>query len=205
MRVFGSGLNLVRGRAIGAQWCTCCGSPPAYLPSGENSRKAPISPSADQIAAARGEVDARAPCRPPRDPHFGPAFRGFCLAHRSRKRSCAGWGLRHKSSLSQVAFILSTLPALASRGAPSERLYLSTGSPTALAGTGARLYRPDRVWWRSDLIEKPDGTLLRLTHTGLPNAEQCAGHAEGWEHYIARLAEYAAGRDPGPDPWSGRV
>ena len=29
-----------------------------------------------------------------------------------------------------------------------------------------------------DLIEQPDGTLLRLTHSGLPNAEQCAGHAE---------------------------
>ena len=55
-----------------------------------------------------------------------------------------------------------------------------------------------------DLIEKPDGTLLRLTHTGLPNAEQCAGHAEGWAHYLGRLAEVAAGRDPGPDPWHGR-
>src|ERR1700740_3161664 len=31
-----------------------------------------------------------------------------------------------------------------------------------------------------DLIERPDGTLLRLTHTRLPDAEQCAGHAEGW-------------------------
>ena len=31
-----------------------------------------------------------------------------------------------------------------------------------------------------DLVEQPDGTLLRLTHSGLPNAEQCAGHAEGW-------------------------
>src|SRR5262245_9644180 len=52
-----------------------------------------------------------------------------------------------------------------------------------------------------DLIEQPpDGTLLRLTHTGLPNAEQCAGHAEGWAHYLGRLAEFAAGRDPGPDP-----
>jgi hypothetical protein len=29
------------------------------------------------------------------------------------------------------------------------------------------------------LDEQPEGTLLRLTHTGLPNAEQCAGHAEG--------------------------
>src|SRR5215470_12862817 len=57
-----------------------------------------------------------------------------------------------------------------------------------------------------DLIdEQPDGTLLRLTHTGLPNAEQCAGHAEGWAHYLGRLAEVAAGRDPGPDPHHGRT
>ncbi|MDL2404514.1 SRPBCC domain-containing protein [Rhizobium calliandrae] len=55
-----------------------------------------------------------------------------------------------------------------------------------------------------DLIEQPDGTLLRLTHTGLPNAEQCAGHAEGWAHYLGRLAEAAAGRNPGPDPMAGR-
>jgi uncharacterized protein YndB with AHSA1/START domain len=53
--------------------------------------------------------------------------------------------------------------------------------------------------------EEPDGTLLRMTHTGLPDAEQCAGHAEGWAHYIGRLAECAAGRDPGPDPWHGRT
>jgi uncharacterized protein YndB with AHSA1/START domain len=55
-----------------------------------------------------------------------------------------------------------------------------------------------------DLIEQPDGTLLRLTHTGLPNAEQCASHAEGWAHYLGRLAVAAAGRDPGPDPHRGR-
>ena len=55
-----------------------------------------------------------------------------------------------------------------------------------------------------DLIEDPDGTLLRLTHTGLPNAEQCAEHADGWAHYIARLAVVAAGRDPGPDDRRGR-
>ena len=59
-----------------------------------------------------------------------------------------------------------------------------------------------------DLIEQPpNGTLLRLTHTGLPNAEQCASHADGWAHYLGRLAESAAGRDPGPDPrrgWTGQ-
>ncbi len=44
------------------------------------------------------------------------------------------------------------------------------------------------------VIEQADGTLLRLTHTGLPNAEQCAGHAEGWAHYLDRLATVASGR-----------
>ena len=52
--------------------------------------------------------------------------------------------------------------------------------------------------------EQPDGTLLRLTHSGLPNEEQRASHGEGWAHYLGRLAEVAAGRDPGPDPWHNR-
>ena len=56
-----------------------------------------------------------------------------------------------------------------------------------------------------DLIEQPDGTLLRLTHTGLPSAEECAGHAEGWANYLGRLTLVAAGRDPGPDPFRGRT
>ncbi|MGH8144653.1 MAG: SRPBCC family protein [Steroidobacteraceae bacterium] len=56
-----------------------------------------------------------------------------------------------------------------------------------------------------DLIEQPDGTLLRLTHTGLPSAEECASHAEGWDHYLGRLAEASAGRDAGPDPWHSRT
>jgi uncharacterized protein YndB with AHSA1/START domain len=56
-----------------------------------------------------------------------------------------------------------------------------------------------------DLIERPDGTLLRLTHSGLPDAEQCASHGEGWAHYLGRLATIAAGRDPGRDAFHGRV
>src|SRR4249920_2851962 len=57
-----------------------------------------------------------------------------------------------------------------------------------------------------DLMDQPpDGTLLRLTHTGLPNAEQCARHAEGWRHYLGRLGVAAAGRNPGPDPFHGRA
>lgn len=45
-----------------------------------------------------------------------------------------------------------------------------------------------------------DGTLLRLTHRDLP-ADQPAGHAEGWNHYLDRLQLRAAGADPGPDDW----
>ena len=56
-----------------------------------------------------------------------------------------------------------------------------------------------------DLLEQPDGTLLRMTHTGLPTPEQCASHADGWAHYLGRLAVAAAGRDPGPDPRHGQT
>jgi uncharacterized protein YndB with AHSA1/START domain len=50
-----------------------------------------------------------------------------------------------------------------------------------------------------DLIDRDGGTLLRLTHSGLPNAKQCAGHDKGWAHYLGRLEIAAAGRDPGID------
>jgi uncharacterized protein YndB with AHSA1/START domain len=50
-----------------------------------------------------------------------------------------------------------------------------------------------------DLIERDGGTLLRMTHSGLPNAAQRASHAKGWAHYLGRLAQAAAGIDPGAD------
>ena len=50
-----------------------------------------------------------------------------------------------------------------------------------------------------DLIEQDGGTLLRMTHSGLPNAATQASHGKGWAHYLGRLTEAAAGRDPGPD------
>ena len=51
-----------------------------------------------------------------------------------------------------------------------------------------------------DLIEREDGTLLRMTHSGLPSAEACAAHEDGWTHYLGRLAVAAAGGDTGRDP-----
>ena len=50
-----------------------------------------------------------------------------------------------------------------------------------------------------DLIEKDGGTLLRMTHSGLPTEEQAAAHATGWAHYLGRLTTAAAGSNPGPD------
>jgi uncharacterized protein YndB with AHSA1/START domain len=50
-----------------------------------------------------------------------------------------------------------------------------------------------------DLLEEAGGTLLRMTHSGLPDMEACANHEQGWTHYLGRLAVAAAGGDPGPD------
>ena len=50
-----------------------------------------------------------------------------------------------------------------------------------------------------DLIDRDGGTLLRMTHSGLPNAGQRAGHDKGWAHYLGRLTMAAAGRNPGID------
>ena len=51
-----------------------------------------------------------------------------------------------------------------------------------------------------DLIDRDGGTMLRMTHSGLPTAAQCAYRALGWAQYLGRLAIAASGRDPGADP-----
>ena len=50
-----------------------------------------------------------------------------------------------------------------------------------------------------DLVDRDGGTLLRMTHSGLPNEELCASHDKGWTHYLGRLAMAAAGQNPGID------
>ena len=50
-----------------------------------------------------------------------------------------------------------------------------------------------------DLVPQGSGTLVRMTHSGLP-AELVPAHVKGWAHFYARLAIAATGRDPGPDP-----
>ena len=45
-----------------------------------------------------------------------------------------------------------------------------------------------------------EGTLLTLSHYGLADGARDA-HAEGWSHYLTRLAPVAAGQQSEPDPW----
>ena len=50
-----------------------------------------------------------------------------------------------------------------------------------------------------DLLEHPEGTLVRLVHRDLaPEVRRL--HAEGWSRFLPRLAAVVAGRDPGENP-----
>ena len=46
-----------------------------------------------------------------------------------------------------------------------------------------------------------EGTQVTLVHEGLTD-EQAVGHAEGWNHFFARLESAAESGDAGPDVWS---
>jgi uncharacterized protein YndB with AHSA1/START domain len=61
--------------------------------------------------------------------------------------------------------------------------------------------RPGSTTIEFELVPNGEGTLLRFSHRDLPDAEAAASHAHGWDHYLPRLAEVAAGGDPGADPW----
>ncbi len=55
---------------------------------------------------------------------------------------------------------------------------------------------------RVEVTLEPDGEGTRLTvlHHGLTGRARGA-HAEGWAHYLGRLAPVAGGRPAEPDPW----
>ena len=50
-----------------------------------------------------------------------------------------------------------------------------------------------------DLIEQPDGTLMRMTHSGLLPSTLPA-HERGWTFFLDRLAAVLADGDAGPVP-----
>lgn len=53
-----------------------------------------------------------------------------------------------------------------------------------------------------ELIPDGEGTLIRLTHSGLP-ADQIEIHRYGWEHYVPRLAAVSQGLAAGPNTPGG--
>ena len=67
-------------------------------------------------------------------------------------------------------------------------------------GWEGRAIAPGSTRVEITLTPDGDGTLLRLRHSGLVS-EAAQQHAEGWDHYLARLVSAAADQDPGPDPW----
>jgi uncharacterized protein YndB with AHSA1/START domain len=50
-----------------------------------------------------------------------------------------------------------------------------------------------------DLVPEGAGTILRLTHRGIP-PEDVPIHRQGWDVFVPRLATAATGGDPGPNP-----
>ena len=52
-----------------------------------------------------------------------------------------------------------------------------------------------------ELVPRGERTPLRFTHRDLPAGASAESHGHGWDHYLGRLADAAAGGDPGPDPW----
>ena len=75
---------------------------------------------------------------------------------------------------------------------PDERVIFTwgwQGSPTVPPGSSTV---------EIELLPDGDGTVVRLTHRGLP-PEDRAIHQAGWEHYLPRLAIVAVGGDAGPD------
>jgi uncharacterized protein YndB with AHSA1/START domain len=59
--------------------------------------------------------------------------------------------------------------------------------------------RPGASTVEVTLTPDGEGTILRLVHRDLPEDAKGA-HAEGWDHYLPRLAATAGGSDPGKDP-----
>lgn len=51
------------------------------------------------------------------------------------------------------------------------------------------------------LTPEGDATIVQLRHSGLTGV-WVERHAEGWDHYMARLGVAGGGGDPGTDPWS---
>src|SRR5262245_47593110 len=64
---------------------------------------------------------------------------------------------------------------------------------------GREEMRPGSSLIEIDPVEKDGGTLVRFTHSWLPDEKERASREKGWNQYQPKLAVAAAGRTPGAD------
>ena len=81
---------------------------------------------------------------------------------------------------------------------PPRRLVFTWGWAEPVSGPAGRT----RV--EIDLALDGDDTVLRLRHAGL-GPDLSGDMAQGWQHYLDRLAIVASGGDPGPDPMADQA
>lgn len=98
---------------------------------------------------------------------------------------------------------------------PGGRFWLNVNGTDIASGTYLEVERPNRVvftWgWEGSTDVGPgsttvsftltadgDATVVELRHDGLPGGFGDT-HADGWGHFLPRLALAAVGEDPGPD------
>ena len=89
------------------------------------------------------------------------------------------------------------------RGAPIRGRFLELQPPHRLliswGYAGSERLPPGASTIEIRLTAQHGGTRVDLEHRDLP-ADEVLGHTIGWQHYVARLAVAAAGRDAGADP-----
>lgn len=76
--------------------------------------------------------------------------------------------------------------------------YLEVDPPHLLAFTWKWDGSDDSSEVRVELAEVDGGTHLLLSHTALSNAEDAAGHLQGWELQLARLTDLLTTEAPHP-------
>lgn len=81
---------------------------------------------------------------------------------------------------------------------PNEKIVMSWGWEKS------KLVPPGSTTVEFKLTPQGSGTLLELTHYGLP-ASEIASHVQGWSHYMPRIQAFAEVQDPGVDPWSNQA
>lgn len=89
-------------------------------------------------------------------------------------------------------------------GHPIRGRYLEVDRPNRVVVTwglaGSAEFPPGASQVSFTLTAIRAGTLVELVHDGLPD-ERMPGHADGWAHFLARLASAAGGRPLGHDEW----